>query len=377
MDKGEKAMMKKLGDIATYVNGYAFKPNDWSSSGLPIIRIQDLTGNSYEMNHYDDSYDKKYEVNPGDVLISWSASLGVYIWHGKKALLNQHIFKVIFNKEKVNKEFFAYQVENILKKAASQAHGATMRHLTKSVFSSLPFYLPEKEEQDEIAANLGKVADLIKLRKQQLNDLDEMAQSRFIEMFGDNKFPKVYIEDVCSKIVDCPHTTPKYYGELKYPSIRTTEIKSGYIEWNTMKYVSEDEYKRRTTRLRPTGGDIVYCREGTYGNAAILPEGYSFCLGQRVMLFRADSKICCPLYLLHALISDDVKRQADYKNAGSTVPHVNVSDAKKFTITLPPLDLQNQFARFVKQLDKSKLAVQKSLDELEILKKSLMQKYFG
>lgn len=102
-------------------------------------------------------------------------------------------------------------------------------------------------------------------------------------------------------------------------------------------------------------GDIVYGREGTYGNAAILPRGYNFCLGQRVMLFRANPCMCCPEYLLYALISDDVKHQADSKNTGSTVPHVNVADAKKFTITLPPIDLQNQFADFVAQADKSKV----------------------
>ena len=118
--------MAKLGDIATYINGYPFKPDDWSDTGLPIIRIQDLTGNSYQANRYKGEYQPKYEVNAGDVLISWSASLGVYIWQGEKALLNQHIFKVVFNKEAVSKDFFVFQVERILKKAAQDVHGATM-----------------------------------------------------------------------------------------------------------------------------------------------------------------------------------------------------------------------------------------------------------
>ena len=98
-------MMAKLGDIATYINGYAFKPQDWSDEGIPIIRIQDLTGNSYQANRYNGEYASKYEVNDGDVLISWSASLGVYIWHGEKAVLNQHIFKVVFDRKNL-KRFF-------------------------------------------------------------------------------------------------------------------------------------------------------------------------------------------------------------------------------------------------------------------------------
>ena len=80
-------MRVKLGDVATYVNGYAFKPDDWSNVGLPIIRIQDLTGNSYQCNKFNGKYNEKYEINNGDVLILWSASLGIYIWKGEKALL--------------------------------------------------------------------------------------------------------------------------------------------------------------------------------------------------------------------------------------------------------------------------------------------------
>ena len=83
---------KRLGDIATYINGYAFKPEDRRNEGLPIIRIQDLTGNVYNLGFYNGNYPEKIEINDGDVLISWSASLGVYIWNRGKALLNQHIF---------------------------------------------------------------------------------------------------------------------------------------------------------------------------------------------------------------------------------------------------------------------------------------------
>lgn len=178
-------MRVELGEVATYINGYAFKPSDWSDTGVPIIRIQDLTGNSYQANRYNGTYDKKYEVLPGDVLISWSASLGVYVWDGEPAVLNQHIFKVVFNKCPVDKSFFVHQVRSILMRAASAAHGATMKHLTKPVFDALPFYLPRLEEQRRIAAVLDKVTDLIAKRQAQLDKLDELVKSRFVEMFGD------------------------------------------------------------------------------------------------------------------------------------------------------------------------------------------------
>ena len=210
--------MAKLGDIATYINGYAFKPQDWSDEGIPIIRIQDLTGNSYQANRYNGEYASKYEVNDGDVLISWSASLGVYIWHGEKAVLNQHIFKVVFDKERISKDFFVHQVGLILENAASDAHGATMKHLTKPVFDALPFYLPPYEKQCEIAEVLDKVTNLISLRKQQLSKLDELVKARFVEMFGDpvvnsKRWPVETIENHIDLLTGFPFDSSGYVSK--------------------------------------------------------------------------------------------------------------------------------------------------------------------
>ena len=237
--------------------------------------------------------------------------------------------------------------------------------------------IPSIEDQNRCVAVLEHcqhtIAQCVNLQEK----LDTLVKSRFIEMFEGDNFPIVHVEDVCTDIVDCPHTTPKYQGELLFPAIRTTEIKSGFIDWSTMKYVAKAEYEKRVSRLKPMAGDIVYGREGTYGNAAMLPAGYDFCLGQRVMLFRSDTQKCLPQYLLQTLLSDDVKHQADSKNTGSTVAHINVADAKKFTIPLPPIDIQNQFADFVAQADKSKLAIHKLLEKQELLRTALMQEYFG
>ena len=197
---------------------------------------------------------------------------------------------------------------------------------------------------------------IIGLRKQELSSFGDLIKARFVELFEDGASPLITVEELCSEIVDCPHTTPKYVGELKNPAIRTSEIKKGYIFWDSMRYVSDEEYEERVSRLRPEAGDIVYGREGTFGNAAILPEEYKFCLGQRVMLLRPDYTKCTSEYLLHAVLSEDVYRQAVGRNNASTVAHVNVKDVKQFKIPLPSFDKQNQFAEFVKQVDKSKFA---------------------
>lgn len=122
---------RRLGDIATYINGFAFKPEDRGNSGLPIIRIQDLTGNAYDLGFYNGEYPERIEINAGDVLISWSGSLGVYVWEKGKALLNQHIFKVVFDKGMVDKQYFVFAVQYKLKEMEAKTHGATMKHIIK------------------------------------------------------------------------------------------------------------------------------------------------------------------------------------------------------------------------------------------------------
>ena len=241
---------------------------------------------------------------------------------------------------------------------------------------ALDFKILSSDEQNHVVEVLDKVTELISLRKQQLAKLDELVKARFVEMFENSLWPNTSLNDICSEIVDCPHSTPKYEGNLEHPAIRTTEIKKGYIDWDSMKYVSEEEYQKRIKSLKPVPGDIVYGREGTYGNAAIIPDGYEFCLGQRVMLFRPNKTKCISAYVLYAILSDHVKRQADEKNVGATVPHVNVADAKQFDVVLPPLSIQNQFAAFVERVDQQKQTVQQSLEKLELMKKALMQEYF-
>lgn len=169
---------KRLGDIATYINGYAFKPEDRGNEGLPIIRIQDLTGNSYDLGFYNGKYPKRIEINNGDVLISWSGSLGVYHWNKGKALLNQHIFKVVFDKSEIDKSYFIYAIQHYLKEMETKAHGATMKHITKKDFDNMLVPYPNMQRQYEIAGILGMVDSIIVFCQQELTKLDELVKSK-------------------------------------------------------------------------------------------------------------------------------------------------------------------------------------------------------
>ena len=149
---GEIESRKSLGEVASYINGFAFKPSDWSTMGLPIIRIQNLTGTNEAFNYYDGNYPEQVEVNDGDILISWSATLGIYVWDRGKALLNQHIFKVSFDKGYINRDYFIYAVSQKLDEMSTKTHGTTMRHIVKSDFDNTVIPFPSAIEQDRFAS---------------------------------------------------------------------------------------------------------------------------------------------------------------------------------------------------------------------------------
>ena len=323
---------------------------------------------------------KRTTVSEGDLLMTIVGTIGrvAIVPEELKGICLQRSVAVIKpEREVVNNRYLMYQLQNMRPFLEKEARGVAQKGIYLKQVSQLDIKLPELEHQMQIVKVLDKASKLIFLRRQQLAKLDELVKAKFVEMFENSSWPNTSLNDICSEIVDCPHSTPKYEGNLEHPAIRTTEIKKGYIDWDSMKYVSEEEYQKRIKSLKPVPGDIVYGREGTYGNAAIIPDGYEFCLGQRVMLFRPNKTKCISAYVLYAILSDHVKRQADEKNVGATVPHVNVADAKQFDVVLPPLSIQNQFAAFVERVDQQKQTVQESLEKLELMKKALMQEYFG
>ena len=144
----------RMGDLATYVNGYAFKPTDWQTSGKPIIRIQNLNNETAPYNYFDGNISSKYAVHSGDVLVSWATHLEAYVWKGPDAWLNQHIFKVLFDKMAVDKTYFVFATEEALREAFRNAHGfkPTMEHIKRSDFENAVVQLPSIITQKNFAA---------------------------------------------------------------------------------------------------------------------------------------------------------------------------------------------------------------------------------
>ena len=364
----------KLGEVATFINGYAFKPQDWSSEGKEIIRIQNLTKTSKETNYYSGTIDKKYIIEAGDILISWSGTLGVFQWCGKPAVLNQHIFKVVFDKIDIDKSYFKYVVEKGLQDAIKHTHGSTMKHLTKKYFDNIMVSYTNLREQQRIASELDLLSKLILRRQEQLKGLNLLVKSRFNEMFGSKKFDKVSISELVDDRIETAKKIFDQHDTIKYIDISSIDNKN-YKMTGFQEYMLNQAPSRAQQHIRK--GDIVVSTvRPNLKNIAITElDDENLVASSGFCVLRALK--CLPEYLFAIICSDRFTNKMTNIVTGANYPAIKSSDIMNYIVPLPPIQLQNEFADFVAKIDKSQLAIQKSLEELETLKKSLMQEYFG
>lgn len=357
-------IQKKLGDIATYINGYAFKPEDRGSKGLPIIRIQDLTGNAYDLGFYDGEYPERIEINNGDILISWSASLGVYVWNRGKALLNQHIFKVVFDKSEVNRKYFVFAVQYKLKEMELKTHGATMKHIIKKDFDNTLIPFPSYAEQERISNILLCASNMVTMRYQELQKLDNLIKARFVEMFGDMylntlSWSEVQLETVADIVSGITKGRKVKEQELiEVPYMAVSNVKDGYIDWTTIKTIEATEQEIEQYRLLP---DDVLMTEGgdpdKVGRGAIIRNPLENCIHQNhIFRVRLNEKMILPTFFAEYLQHQRSKRYfLGCAKQTTGIASINMKQLRALPVLLPPLELQQQFSDFVIGVDKSKL----------------------
>ena len=244
---------------------------------------------------------------------------------------------------------------------------------------------PLSEQQsivDYLDSAFAKIDAMKANAEKALNEAKALFQASLKEMLEPKEgWEEKILQDICSDIVDCPHTTPQKVGfPTQYPCIRTSELKGGRIDWSTMQYLDEDEYKKRVSRLVPKANDLVYGREGTYGDAVLLPDGYSFSLGQRTMLLRPNEMYIIPRFFLYSMISPHVYQQAKAKNSGCGVGHVNVKDIKVFRIGLPTIEIQQSIVATLDSLkskvDRLQANYDKISQECDALKQAILRQVF-
>lgn len=351
-----------LGEVADFINGVAFKPSDWHDNGLPIIRIQNLTDPSKPINYTNRTVDGKYKVRRGDLLVSWSATLGVFVWdRTDEALVNQHIFRVVPNTLKIDPAFLRHMLSGALVSMERHLHGATLKHINRAEFLSTLIPVPPLDEQRRIAAILDHANSLASARRIVGTRLEELIINTFHHMFGN--LPACHkLMDGCVRITDGTHQTPTW-TDSGVPFIFITNITSGEIDFTTKKFISVETWQELTRRTPINIGDVLYSTVGvTYGMPAVVRSAQRFAFQRHIAHIKPNSDVLHPDFLATMLASPLVKRQADRVARGAAQPTVNLSDIRDFDVVIPPFKLQQQFVSRVAAIRDSRAQAAAALE---------------
>ena len=254
--------------------------------------------------------------------------------------------------------------------------GSLTRAQPKQV-AKYPVPIPSRDEQDYVADILTRIDNLMHKYQQQIIGIEQLVKSRFIELFGRTPDEeKVSMAEICRIITDGTHQPPQFVDK-GIPFLFVSNIVTNEICYETERFITEETYAELIKRTPIEIGDVLLSTVGSYGHPAVVKRDKRFCFQRHIAYLKPDSERVDSEYLRGAILSPDVQRQIDDRVKGIAQKTLNLSEIRKNKLPLPPIDQQKQFAAFVEQTDKSKLAVQKGLQELEILKKSLMQQYFG
>ena len=313
-----------------------------------------------------------------DILLAKNGTTGVAAIVDKDEIFDIYVSLALIrpDKRKILPRYLLHAINSEPSKKFFDSHlkgiGVPNLHLTH--IRETPINVPSFAQQQYIIDILDKLESNISLRKQQLSKLDELVKARFVELFGDKRYPEDTLLNLCN-IIDYRGKTPEKV-ESGLPFITAKNVKMHQMNLEPREYIAKEIYDKVMVRGFPKEGDVVFTTEAPLGNVCRIPHfDTEFYIGQRIVTLQTEKLE--PIYLEYALSSDDFKMKYMGKSSGSTVTGIRVRLLEQLTIPVPPMELQKQFAAFVEQTDKSKSEIQKSLEKLETLKKSLMQKYFG
>ncbi|MCH5211686.1 MAG: restriction endonuclease subunit S [Oscillospiraceae bacterium] len=260
--------------------------------------------------------------------------------------------------------------------------GTSIPQLTVPMLKKYSFYLPDMNTQKDIVAVLDKVTDLINKRKQQLEKLNLLVKSRFVEMFGDiiqnDKVWDIYtFSDITSSRLGKMLDTKQQTGKFSYPYLANFNVQWFRFDISNLNKMDFDENDQKEFELLE--GDLLVCEGGEIGRCAVWHNEIQPCYFQKALhRVRCDKRIILPDYLAWWFkFNCEHKGFSAIEGAKATIAHLPGAKLKMLKVAVPPIKLQNQFANFVKLVNKSKAEVQSGLEKLELLKKALMQKYFG
>ena len=388
-------MMEKvrLGDICNILNGYAFKSSEYKESGIRVIRITNVQSGYIEdkdPKYY--SFEKKTEIEKymlkdNDILISLTGNVGRVGLLKREMLpaaLNQRVACIRIKENKkisINYVFNILNTKKFLKQCEINSKGIAQKNLSTEWLKNYLIDIPDFIEQAEISNKLDKVQEITNMRKKQIDELDKLIKSQFVEMFGipflnEKRWKMGTIRDLVSEV---KYGTSKPADGGKYKYLRMNNIAyDGNLDLNDIKHIniSEDETEKYTTKK----GDILFNRTNSrdlVGKTCVFNLEEKMVIAGFIIRVRVND-LATPYFISTYLNTIYLKNKLYNmcKNA-SGQSNINAQELQNIEIYIPPIDLQNKFADFVKAIDKQKLETQKSLEETQKLQDSLMNKYFS
>jgi len=376
--------IEKLGNLASYVNGYPFKPTDWGVEGLPIIRIQNLNSARGEYHYFKGTILPRYKVCKGDILISWSASLGVFPWNGPDALLNQHIFKVVFDKEEINKDFFVYAVSYKLDEMKKLVHGATMQHITRGKFDGIDIPIPPLPEQQRIVDVLDQEFAKIDALKANTEKSLQAAKDLFQATMKKELEPKAgwkqyCLKDVCTEYGDYGMSLPsKPYDGIRY--LRITDITEwGYLNDDRVSVDADNVEERYMVK----NGDILFARTGaTVGKTLVYEDKFGGCCYAGYLIrYRPDQSIVLPRMLYFITHSASYYEWVAISQKSATLPNISAKLYNAYELMLPSIKEQERIITRLDDLNDKCQTLQENYKKIlalcDDLKQSLLRKAFN
>ena len=277
-------------------------------------------------------------------------------------------------KSNVLPEYLYYVIRNMhLEKYYT---GATIPHIYFKDYKKETFNLSSIEEQRKIVDILGKVERIIEARTLEMEQFNILIRARFVEMFENKGYPVCKLSEYTTKITDGTHKTPNYLSE-GVVFISAKNIVNGKLNFSDVKHISKEEYDEIQKRCELKKGDILLSKSGSLGAPVVVETDECLGLFESLAVLKGKWNLINNIFLCEQLKTQEIQRQFKAAEKGIAVKHLHLGVIANTNIIVSPIDLQNQFADFVHQVDKSKAAIQKSLDETQLLFDSLMQKYFG
>ena len=370
--------IKKLGEIARIINGYAFDSKLFSTdeNDMPLIRIRDIK-KGYTETFYKGKYSDNYIVKNGDYIIGMDGEFNITEWGGGDALLNQRVCKIEFIDDSVIGRYVLRFLSIELKRIEDATSFVTVKHLSSKSLLSISVPVPERAEQERIVGELDCLSGIIAAKRAQLRELDTLAQSIFYTMFGDpitndKGWQTKKLGDVCDTTSGGTPSKKhaEYYENGTIPWLRSGEIDKTFIS-STELCITEQGVKNSSAKWFPINTVVIAMYGATVGQVGVLKAAMT--TNQAICgIFPND--IFAPVYLYYFLRS--MKTEFIKLSSGGAQPNISQSIIRDTIVSCPPILMQQQFAEKIEQIETQKLLIKQSIINLEQLFNSRMYYYF-